>query len=516
MGYSRGIVLEVGVLHDGRSRPSACWIAVRTAAPLPWFTGCRNEPDAVSVAAMRSRMADVPSVEQSSTMISSRSMFSGSGAASTCARLRSTTVRSLYTGIRMESFIRKPQYSDHRSSGETYNEGGMSMTNDHNSRRNFVAGSAAGAGLLLLRPETVRGSQANSALTVGLLGAGRAGTAISGFFAKNEFARVAAICDIYQDQIEEASKMFSGAKTFRNYKELLASDVDAVYIATPPYLHPEHFEAAVAARKHIFCEKPAGVDVAGCKRVLAAARKGRQDEADFVRLPAALRRRLQRGLQQGEERRTRQDWHDPSVLDRRRTAGAAGSRASEEKIRNWLFYPENLGRHHRGTELPQPRRRELVHGHASGEGSRYGNRAIRKTPGNILDNLGVTFEFADGTIFSYSAGQFDSRDVPGHLRNVHRREGRDPYQPPELPVLREAERRAADGCSRRPRRATSRKDAVDAFVEGARSGNLENAAFWAVESTLTAIMARESIYSGKPWTWSRPEGRRSQGLTRSS
>ena len=45
---------------------------------------------------------------------------------------------------------------------------------------------------------------------------------------------------------------------------MLASDVDAVYIATPPYLHPQHFEAAVKSRKHIFMEKPAGVDPAGC------------------------------------------------------------------------------------------------------------------------------------------------------------------------------------------------------------------------------------------------------------
>ena len=35
-----------------------------------------------------------------------------------------------------------------------------------------------------------------------------------------------------------------------------------------------------------------------------------------------------------------------------------------------------------------------------------------------------------------------------------------------------------------------------------RTGKLENAAFHAVESTLTAIMAREAIYSGKPMTWS--------------
>ena len=44
-------------------------------------------------------------------------------------------------------------------------------------------------------------------------------------------------------------------------------------------------------------------------------------------------------------------------------------------------------------------------------------------------------------------------------------------------------------------------DAVNAFVEGARTGKLENATFWAVESTLTAIMAREAIYAGKPMTW---------------
>ena len=45
-------------------------------------------------------------------------------------------------------------------------------------------------------------------------------------------------------------------------------------------------------------------------------------------------------------------------------------------------------------------------------------------------------------------------------------------------------------------------DAVNEFVEGARTGKLENAAFTAVESTLTAIMAREAIYSGKEWNWS--------------
>ena len=44
-------------------------------------------------------------------------------------------------------------------------------------------------------------------------------------------------------------------------------------------------------------------------------------------------------------------------------------------------------------------------------------------------------------------------------------------------------------------------DAVNAFVDGARTGKIENAAFTAAESTMTAIMAREAIYSGKEMTW---------------
>jgi len=46
-----------------------------------------------------------------------------------------------------------------------------------------------------------------------------------------------------------------------------------VLIATPVFLHPEQFEAAVAAGKHIYCEKPAGADVAGVKRLMRAAEK---------------------------------------------------------------------------------------------------------------------------------------------------------------------------------------------------------------------------------------------------
>jgi predicted dehydrogenase len=369
---------------------------------------------------------------------------------------------------------------------------------DVSRRRDFV--TAAGAGLLILRPEIVKGSQANSALTVGLIGAGNRGTAISGLFAKNEFARIAAICDIYDDQLKKASEKFSGAKTFKSHKELLASDVDAVYIATPPHLHPEHFEAAVAARKHIFCEKPAGVDVAGCKRVLEAARKADKTKRisfDFqqrygVDYNAAYN--IVKSGQLGKIALIRGAWIGGPLPLR------SGHPTGEEKVRNWLYYREFSG----DIIVEQNCHNLDVVNWFTGthpvKVSGYGGRALRKSPGNIMDNLGVTFEFADGTVFSYAAGQFESRIFQDISETFVGEKGtvRTSRRGYELFTKANAAPQVVQSASSK---GDITMDAVNAFVEGARTGKIENAAFWAVESTLTAIMAREAIYSGKPMTW---------------
>src|SRR5260370_8857366 len=90
------------------------------------------------------------------------------------------------------------------------------------------AATAAALGFSIVKPSAL-GAQANSALTVGLIGCGRRGTAISGIFAKNEFARIAYLCDIYDDQIAAASKIFSRAKPVSITDDTPATDLDAVY-----------------------------------------------------------------------------------------------------------------------------------------------------------------------------------------------------------------------------------------------------------------------------------------------
>ena len=86
---------------------------------------------------------------------------------------------------------------------------------DSTSRRSFIGASgAAGLGLMIVKPEAVRGTQANSALSVGLIGCGNRGTYVSGIFAKNEFAKVVAVCDIYEDKLAAAEKKLASGRNF--------------------------------------------------------------------------------------------------------------------------------------------------------------------------------------------------------------------------------------------------------------------------------------------------------------
>jgi predicted dehydrogenase len=129
----------------------------------------------------------------------------------------------------------------------------------------------------------------------------------------------------------------------------------------------------------------------------------------------------------------------------------------------------------------------------------YGGRAMRKDIGNIMDNLACTFQFQDGTVFSYSANQITLNNYYDVSETFMCEKGsvnvsRQGYKLYVKKSRKEAPEEVGTNYD-------ITQDAVNDFVDGARKGRLENAAGWAVESTLTAIMAREAIYKGKEMTW---------------
>jgi predicted dehydrogenase len=69
------------------------------------------------------------------------------------------------------------------------------------------------------------------------------------------------------------AKRFDGPHVFASIEQLLAADINAVYVATHPDTHAEFCIRALAAGKHVMCEKPAALNVGQLKQIFKAARK---------------------------------------------------------------------------------------------------------------------------------------------------------------------------------------------------------------------------------------------------
>ena len=131
--------------------------------------------------------------------------------------------------------------------------------------------------------------------------------------------------------------------------------------------------------------------------------------------------------------------------------------------------------------------------------SGYGGRAVRKDIGNILDNLGVTYTYPDGTVFSYTANQFAAGGFQDISETFICEKGAVNTSRQGYKLWDKPQKVAAPTVVETKGDITA--EGVNQFIEGARTGKLENAAFTAAESTLTAIMAREAIYTGREMTW---------------
>lgn len=111
-------------------------------------------------------------------------------------------------------------------------------------------------------------------LHIGLIGVGRMGQVHAGHIAHGTSgAKLAAVADVDVDRATQIASQY-GAAAYGDYRHLLDDKhIDAVVIVTPTGTHTEIVQAAAAAGKHIFCEKPLAMTLAGCDAAIAAAEK---------------------------------------------------------------------------------------------------------------------------------------------------------------------------------------------------------------------------------------------------
>lgn len=108
---------------------------------------------------------------------------------------------------------------------------------------------------------------------IGIIGPGSRGR----FHIKNLLtipqAEIVALCDIYGPSMENALELVPGAKQYDDYRRMLDDkDIDAVVIATPLDRHYRMAMDAIAAGKHVFCEKALAYRMDQCKDIYLAAK----------------------------------------------------------------------------------------------------------------------------------------------------------------------------------------------------------------------------------------------------
>src|SRR6266567_3861429 len=400
------------------------------------------------------------------------------------------------------------------------------------SRRKFIAVATGTAGAMLLKPQLVRGTAANSAVRVGLLGCGARGTEDATNLIDTGGARMVALADLFQDQLDNAHNHFDQLQQAKGYAPIDASqlfvgpdaykkiasakEIDAIVVATPPYYHPWHLEAVVAGGKHVYLEKPVAVDVPGALKVIEIGKRAEgklsldvgfqiRDCPPFVEMVKRIHNGALGKIICGESH------YFASYLDRPAWPDAT---PVERRLRNWV-YDRALSGH---IIVEQNIHvidicNWVLKAHPL-KASASGGRAGRPTDGDVYGNYNVLFHYPEGVEVTFSSTQFAKGwwEVTERFFGT-RGTSQSPYTGPlgiwgDEPWQAEGTpaKDAAQGTFSATGRFTSNLEFADrekkkAFIESITSGNFHNQADKGAESALSCMMARTAAYTGREVTW---------------
>jgi predicted dehydrogenase len=391
------------------------------------------------------------------------------------------------------------------------------------SRREFIGRTALLAGAVAV--PAILSSRASAAdagtLRVGLIGCGGRGSgAAANALKADPNVILTAMGDAFGDSLQKA---FTSLKTTPEiadkvqvspehrfvgldaYQKVIASGVDVVILATPPGFRPLHLQAAVAAGKHIFCEKPMAVDATGVRSVLQTAAEAKKKNLSLV---AGFCYRYNDGV-----RAWMQQIHDGAIGDVRTihtcyNAGPVWTKQrnpewsdAEWQVRNWYYYTWLSGDHiveqavHNLDKMSwimrdQPPQRCMA----------IGGRQVRTESefGHIFDHFGVVYEYANdvrafhfwrqqANVFSDNSDHAWGADGVAHIV----RSFTGPFK-----IAGKKEWKFATD---KPRDMYQNEH--DELFASIRAGKPINDGEWMAHSTLLAIMGRQAAYTGQSVTW---------------
>lgn len=406
-------------------------------------------------------------------------------------------------------------------------------------RREFVkTGVAAASGLLLLRSKTAFGYEANSAVRMGLLGCGNRGTSVATSFARNTSARVVALADIFPDKLAKGKTHFDEVNaglgqaaiedrlTFHGhdaFQELVHSkDIDMVQISTPPWFHVEHLEAAVNAGKHVYCEKPVGVDVVQAKKALEIAKRveGKQsvDVGFQVRSAppiAAVIGRVKEGAL-GKIASITANYYAPASTEKM----SVGPSRDEWRLRNWLW-----DRALSGDILVEQNIHIIdlcnwVLGAHPLKATATGGRNILTHPGDCWDNYQVVYTYPGDVHVSFTSTQFGNYGFEAGLRIFGAKGGADaPYSgavritgesawnwqneagAADLTAPRAGAGKFAANGDFQDNLAQADREKDLSFIESITSGRFHNQIAAGVETAHSCMLGRMAGYQKREVTW---------------
>ena len=215
-------------------------------------------------------------------------------------------------------------------------------------------------------------------------------------------ARIVALCDCYEPNLQAAAALCPGAKLYRDYRKLLEyKDIDGVIISTPLGSHAAITLDALSAGKHVFCEKAMARTLDECKAVYDAYRKS--DKVLYFCMQRMFDEKYLRGMKLlhdgliGEIVGMRCHWFRNA--DWRREVP---SPELERQI-NWRLYKEHSGGLMTELACHQIEVCDLAVGRIPQSISGMGDIVYWKDGREVYDSVNVIYRYADGRKINYES-----------------------------------------------------------------------------------------------------------------